>query len=607
VLVESLCCSPIAEIPLSHCQALFTACRGRLLYICVCFCADTHVFTLQGRRLQRLVPAPWDGECAVHFGELGGGLLVVTERSVRVVDAESGEVRASRQFSTRLVAAAHCAARIAVGDVGRIRILSGSDLHKEQTWNMKEVPVLLAISETHIAIVSVENSVRKIDIESLAETRTWLPEGVGPVSVALTRDGGLLIGTFAGGLLSYSPDLATVLPDQVGPADSRVMLHTLPDGSVIGSGSPPFQYDDHLISLSCCDCEDIAKSGNYIACLHSKGIAVFAVTDTVVNISRLLLPVPGLGQAFGNTTDPSEIFCFVETANHQHSIVKYRCTTEIAKYDHPANSRASLFVALDFEGRPLLLIGDDKPSITLLDDQFRVVANQKMFGLPTAACLFMNFLVVARPGYIDFFNLTNLDDNYEMERKSIAEGHSIAPDLIVANNFLVASDQAQSLIVYALHGDAIVRVADDTLPKRLNKLAYIEPWIFAASYGSAVYCYRLESDGSIREVGAFQCDSAVLALCVIDTKLWYGTAGGGIGVFEPTADDRLVRLRDALEKENLTLRPDRTVHAMFEWAQVPLFVDFDTLGLVRKLPPKDVERILRNARLTADQLSVLPV
>jgi hypothetical protein len=220
--------------------------------------------------------------------------------------------------------------------------------------------------------------------------------------------------------------------------------------------------------------------------------------------------------------------------------------------------------------------------------------------------MYAGFFVIARTGAIDFFHLTTLDDDYELERKMIAEGHSLAPDLIVVNDVLIASDRQQALIVYRIQDDSIVRISDDTSPKHLNKLAAVNNLIFAASYSDAVYCYMLTDDGSIREVGSFQCDSPVLSFCAVDHKMLYGTAGGAIGAFEEITNKSLARLRDALENEQLTLKPDRSPPADFEWQQPPLFVDFDTLAIVRKLPLRDSVRILTAAQIDEETLAEIP-
>jgi hypothetical protein len=68
-----------------------------------------------------------------------------------------------------------------------------------------------------------------------------------------------------------------------------------------------------------------------------------------------------------------------------------------------------------------------------------------------------------------------------------------------------------------------------------------------------------------------------------------------------------LRLRDTLEKTQLTLRADRTVPAPFEWAHEPLFVDLDTLAIVRKLPLKEVATILRDAAVSEKELEAVPL
>jgi hypothetical protein len=390
---------------------------------------------------------------------------------------------------------------------------------------------LIAVCETSLVVVLVDNTAIKVNIDSLSDTIVKLPQTVVPVSIAFARSGDILIGAANGHLLRYSQELALSATQQV--SGRRVVLHSLDGGIVVGSGSPPFQWDDNRVSLSSCDCEDIAMSGDYISCLHSKWISIARLTPGIVSSCRFLVAVPGIVRAVGSLFDRSDVFCLTESPEMQQSVVKYRGATVVAKYEQAKRWRISMFRSLEFEGRLIVIIDDDKPSITLLDDELRVVASQKMIGLPTAACIYLGFLAIAPPASVDYFTLKDLDGDYEMERKVITDGPSLAPDLIVVKDFLIASDHLQSLVVYKAEADSVVWVADDTLPKRLNKLASLNDFIFASSYSDVVYCYRLGDDWSVFEVSAFQCDSHVFAFCPVENKLFYGTAGGGIGPSSP--------------------------------------------------------------------------
>jgi hypothetical protein len=225
--------------------------------------------------------------------------------------------------------------------------------------------------------------------------------------------------------------------------------------------------------------------------------------------------------------------------------------------------------------------------------------------VPTAACICCGFLAVARPGGVDFLRVKSLGGHFEIERKMIAEGRSTAPDLLAIDDLVVAADIEQGLIVFRMIGDAVIRVDEDIAPKHLNRLDTLGQWVFAAAFDPVVYCYIMNDDGRVEEMGSFQCDSRVLAFCERDDRLIYGTAGGGIGYFELSRDERLIRLRDALDKEDLCLRPDRAPKALFEWKQPNIFVDLDTLAIIRGLSDKHRQSILREAGLDEDDFAGL--
>jgi hypothetical protein len=129
--------------------------------------------------------------------------------------------------------------------------------------------------------------------------------------------------------------------------------------------------------------------------------------------------------------------------------------------------------------------------------------------------------------------------------------------------------------------------------------------VFAAAFDPVVYCYIMNDEGRVEEIGSFQCDSRVLAFCERDDRLVFGTAGGGIGYFEQSGEEGLIKLRDALEKEELCLRPDRVPKALFEWKQSNIFVDLDTLAVIQRLSDEQRENILREAKLDEEDLAGL--
>lgn len=264
-----------------------------------------------------------------------------------------------------------------------------------------------------------------------------------------------------------------------------------------------------------------------------------------------------------------------------------------------------MFNVLDFEGQPLIVIGDDCPSLSLLGARLELLTTRKMPGTPTAACLFRGLLAIARRGAIDFFPVGHLGPMMELGPQRTYDDYSSAREMIVVGAFLIVADEQRSLAVFAAAPSGVKKVAEDTLPKKLRRIAALGRWIFGASQNGSVYCWELADNGLISELGAFRCDSPIRAFCSVHEKLFYATAGGGLGVFSELNESEMVRLRDSLEQERLTLMPDRKVPSTFEWQIPDVFVDRDAIAVIPVLPPAVSRAVLQRARVTADRFAAI--
>jgi hypothetical protein len=248
-----------------------------------------------------------------------------------------------------------------------------------------------------------------------------------------------------------------------------------------------------------------------------------------------------------------------------------------------------------------VVIGDEKPSLILLDENLELLLCQKMLAIVTAVCIIPPFVAVARPNAIDFFILRIANNEYELERKFIIESHSLTPDLLAVGDFLVASSQQQAVILYQVDEDSVRKLAQDCSPKRLNKLISVGNLLFASSFGPSVYCYTLSNAG-LTEIGSFQCDSRVLGFCILNDKVYYGTDGGGIGVFEAGDDEDLTKIRDAVSLEDIQILADRVPPAIFRWKQEDIFVDIDNLRALWRLPENARSKVLSRAGVDLSKL-----
>jgi hypothetical protein len=586
---RSIACDVVAEIPAKKCLGIFCAFLDDLLFLCLCFCKGSQVLAFDGSSLKA---AEWRflRERVITFGSVATGIAVVTDRMVRVVTS-TGKVLSHFNFSDH---------PIIIGSVSpdSIVVINNShdvyhfrpDLRTKSKFLFAGEPILVSSTSSQIAMVVVEGDVVIYDADTGDSRTRGLDRSFIPVSVAFSP-GGILVGTSSGRVITITDE--DIRTDQV--SSEAVILHTI-QGGAVGGGRPPFRVDsDGRILLISTDCSDAAIGGPFLACLTAGGVAIFRTGGDVLGNFRGVRRIPGLVRAFADD------LCLLEATDGQ-SVVRL---SDGARFQQDGRFRVSMVTAVTIGDVLIVVVGDDKPSITLLDGSLSGASGHKMLGVPTAACTCCGLLAVARPGAADFFRVKFLDGQFEIERKMIVEGHATAPDLLAVGDLVVAADIEQALIVFRMIGDAVIRVDEDTAPKHLNRLGSLGQWVFAAAFDPVVYCYVISDDGRVEEMGSFQCDSRVLAFCERDDRLLYGTAGGGIGYFEKSGEEGLIKLRDALEKEELCLRPDRVPKALFEWKQSNIFVDLDTLAVIQRLSDEQRENILREAKLDEEDLAGL--
>ncbi|KAH0794038.1 hypothetical protein GPJ56_002066 [Histomonas meleagridis] len=126
----------------------------------------------------------------------------------------------------------------------------------------------------------------------------------------------------------------------------------------------------------------------------------------------------------------------------------------------------------------------------------------------------------------------------------------------------------------------------------------------ASPFGdSSIYYYEFnENDGKLYEKGSFQLSSKVLSLIEFDNKIFYSTEGGGIGQLTECDDVLLMKVRDALDEENVVMLADTITPAMFEWKQENIFIDLDNLEVILKLPKRLINKIAQKVGMNRDEL-----
>lgn len=610
VFDRSIATEPVAEVSVSGCMNIFCGYYKKVLYVCLCSYNGTTIVKYDGSALK---PVEFEGVDpavpTILFHQVSNGFVHVTTHKIQFIslgkNAESG---LSKEISDSVVAA-HATDNyvVVIDDSSVVRVVEVATFATKKKWRISIQPLLTAVFETdgvvRVALYNLDSTVMVFNIQSLKNpARVHLPSTVIPISMAADSSTGIIyLGTVNGHVIELNGTDLEMTDHHYG--NSKVILHTVPEGVVIGSGSPPFLVGETRQFINACACEDIAKSGNYVCCLREGGVSIFSTTEAFEGSSVVKLRIPGLVNFTLDEGHPNSLICLVEDVALQQSLVLYENEKEVARYDQPKERRVSMFRALKLEDRTLIAIGDDSHTLTIFDTRLRIVACQKTLGTPTAACILSQYLVVAREGAIDFYTTKTLDDQYEMDRKIIVNAHSLSPDLIVVNGFLLATDQQRAVTVYKIEGDTAVIVSCDSLPKRLNRIAAIGNLIFASSYEATVFCYELRDDGVIWEIGSFQCDSTIRSFAVVDDAplLYYGTDAGGVGVFKIETDEDLRKIRDAIDLEDNILLADRIPPAIFEYKQENIFVDIDNISVVSRVEKATAKRILKRAQVSREK------
>jgi hypothetical protein len=479
-----------------------------------------------------------------------------------------------------------------------LRVFWNASLESYKRWKINRQPILVVATDAHIGAFLEDQTIFICDISDGAgrTSQIRLPEFAVPQSLAFENADKILIGTSQGELIAIS-DSQGMIVEKI--ADTPIILRS-GEAGIIASGTNPFLIENGTrYFINCGDCEDIAQSDGWICTLYGTGIAIMRKTSSGF-CSRLVRRVPGLIDCWTDSS-ASRYICLVESDQGEQSVVRLSGEKSKERRYVQGKDRISFFKVLEIDTKRFVILGDEKPSIILLDENLELLLCQKMLGIVTAACLVTGFMAVARPGAIDFFILRGSNDEYELERKFIVESHFLTPDLIAIDQFLIASGQQQAIIVYRVEQDSVQKISQDCSPKRLNKLITIGNLLFAASYGPALYCYAL-NEGMLKEIGSFQCDSRIMGFCILNDKLYYGTEGGGIGTFEPGEDADWMKIRDAANSEEIRILADRVPPATFEWKQENIFVDFDNVKALARLPDKLRTQILARAGVEKSKL-----
>lgn len=655
------------------------------IYICLCFYSSTKIIKYNGKFIENIEwqSIPFNVYTYLFSDISENAIIHLSNKKATIIDRISGKSLQNYTFPQSIVAATLSVSNLVVANEQNIiQVIKIDGLKQVKKFKINKTTLFIAATDEHIAVYLIDNSIYLFCVSDISNYKSLiLPAFTIPVSMSMVTEDLIIIGTNNGNIIKITDNIETIVTQNFG--DSKILLKPeyprKANMSILCSGDPPFMIspsistdgisssssassslklssdenyyhkgkevyyynkfnsnDDISCHFICAkQCEDIAKTGNIMCCLDRNEISIYKLSNTYKGTTKVRQTIPNMLNFV--IIDDSTLICHIEKEEN-HSLVKFVNGIETNRYENsisinnPSKSdipkvqkkQISFFKYLVLEGNGLIVIGDDQPSITLLDEQLNRVSWQKMLGMPLTACIFKKYLVISRENAIDFFTVKNLDGQYEMERKVITPSNFMTIDMIVIDDiFLVASDIQQALIVYKSASTSsttsnfdenegenglyessskdqalIEKVAQDYSPKQLTYLTFFDNHIFAASLTATIYAYSLDSSGAITEVGAFQCCSQVMAFASRENNLFYGTSSGGIGMFAKTEDNGLSNLQDVVNSdEDIKILADRQPMRPFQWDQPQIFVDFDNLKILKNLSEKDIKSILLKARV----------
>ena len=629
-------CEKLCQFNTDNCLSFFPAClTNDEFLLCLCFYNSTKIIKFNGSSISSV-----DWECipleteTIIFSNYKDSIIHASNEFIQIIDKENGESSNKLTLDYKISAGALSTSNIILADDSKIIHIIQTDTFSElKKWKLNKIPLYLSATDDYVVTYLIDNKLLLFNISNpTVNQQISLPYFTVPISMEMLNENNIFLGTNDGNLFHISNSLSKITVKNYG--NGKINLHkVVKNDSLICSGSPSFIIDDngtHLLSVN--QCEDICElSDNFICCINQNVATIYQMRKQLKYTTKVRQYIPNMldMESFG----VDSIICFIEdfkepqkefeTSSNKVSQTKVNGAQSLVKYNngkieswYKTNDHydISFFKVLeipfdenesDNSSTSIIIIGDNQPSITLLDEHLNRVSWQKMLGVPLSACVYKSFLVIAREGFFDVFIVKYVDGDYEFERKTILDAHIMTFDFLVVNDFLIASDIQQALIVYNYDGSNFQKVAQDFSPKQITKLVYFENIIFAASITSAVYAYRINKLGSLVEIGSFQCNSQITSFFVHDNKLFYGSEGAGIGIFEPIKDgakDLIALQSNFLKLSDLEIIADRKPPSTFTWNQPELFIDIDNLRVINNFPPDELTKLIHNSHTTHKRL-----
>lgn len=634
---QAIDCEEIAQININNCLAIYTAQAKNLsettfsIYICLCFYHSTKLVIFNGSSIEDVEnePIPLDDDTFLFAQISDNNILHLSSKIITIFNRSTCEVLGKSQLTNPVIAATLSLNHIALSDDQKIiKVIDIETLKVVKKFQINKIPLLISATEDNIAVYLIDNTIFLFSMSSSDDVKSIeLPIFSIPVSMSMFNDGLIILGTSNGNVIKIMDNLSKIITQNFG--ESKIVLKSVNTAdnplNVLSSGDSPFIIKnmpkdmDQTANKSFCyydstdmfdftdascrflsvnKCEDISFTDKYICCLNDDTISIYTTNFALRGTTKIRQSIHNMVNF--SIIDDSTIICDVEDKG-SHSLVKFINGKEVSRHTFDKKTvKLSFYKCIDLCDEKLIIVGDDQPSISLLDSNLHRVAYQKMLAMPLTACVYQQYLVVSRDTCIDFFVVKNVDGSFEMERTAIVPARIMSLDFLIINNYLVASDIQEALIVYKCDPNKceVELVSQDHSPKQLTYLVNFGGFIFAASLTSNVYAYSIDENGMICEIGSYQCSSIVTAFAAKNNNLFYGTDGGGIGVFSTSEETNLVDLEEIImNDDNLMVLADHIPRKQFEWDQREMFVDIDNLNVLKSISPQDLKSLLRKAKV----------
>jgi len=363
-----------------------------------------------------------------------------------------------------------------------------------------------------------------IDISKKTEKSIKIPIHITPSSLCYYKDENssyLYLGTFNGTLVQMDLEADTLNEFKVGSNEIKVKRF---ESIVFCTGETPIAFIGKEIQyITCGNCFQATFTKDHIICILSNTVSFFKRTKNSQGFIQSMNHVPNTISFFGDCTDS---LSFLVNNNDKFYIQDFIENKE--KETQLLEAGQVSFIETIEIPEKIILVGFENKTLILMNMEKLIMCTVKTSGIPTSACRYRDFIACLSVNSIELFQITCIDGQYDLEAKLAYSGFAFGSQVVSCLDFLVITDGATGVYILKVLENSIIDVFCDISPKGFNHLAVIDDLIFASTFSSSLYVYRINENGDLYEYGCIQSRSPITSFCVNNGMLFYSTDCGGM-------------------------------------------------------------------------------